>query len=250
MVAITVILAAVIGAFVLEIGDQQETAPNASFESAEQVKTFKGRQEDSFGNCLGTCETNLTQVQVEHVGGSTLDIDQIVLKVNGNGSVWGAPTQVDSYGNDCGGYCSGLDDPTIVPQPNTLATRGTNEQVTFSSGESWEIVGYGGLSYEAVGPEKILDSSGRKLQWAIRDNGAHYCSESTIGKYEDGNEPTHTGPPYNPTVTIFFNPPLNYGSCQDDLDAGDDVTVVWNADSGGKTQKLIGYTVQQSNPNQ
>jgi flagellin-like protein len=37
MVAITVILAAVIGAFVLEIGNQQETAPSTSFDSEQQV---------------------------------------------------------------------------------------------------------------------------------------------------------------------------------------------------------------------
>jgi hypothetical protein len=247
MVAITVILAAVIGAFVLEIGDQQETAPMTSLETSEVVKTFKGREVDSYNNCHGTCETNLTKVTVSHVSGDTLDIDSINLKVNGNDSVWGDPERVDSYNDDCASYCDGQDDPTIVPQPNALETRGTNQEITFSSGESWEIVGFGGLPHRSIVPQQI-SSSNRRLQWALRDGGAHYCPESKTGHYSNGNDVAYDAPPYNPTIAIWFDP-SNTGSCQDDLDSGDEITVVWKSDSGGKTQKLLGYTVQQSNAN-
>ncbi|MGM0447770.1 MAG: type IV pilin [Methanobacteriota archaeon] len=63
MVAITVILAAVIGTFVLGLGDQLgDTAPQASFEID--------------GN-------NDTAINVTKTGGQTIDSDDLVLSVNG-----------------------------------------------------------------------------------------------------------------------------------------------------------------------
>jgi flagellin-like protein len=56
MVAITVILAAVIGAFVLGIGGSQETVPQASF----------SWEEDSSGN-----------VDVTHEGGGAIEVDRL-----------------------------------------------------------------------------------------------------------------------------------------------------------------------------
>jgi flagellin-like protein len=40
MVSITVILATVIGTFGIEVGDQEETAPNTSFDSEQKTEYF------------------------------------------------------------------------------------------------------------------------------------------------------------------------------------------------------------------
>jgi flagellin-like protein len=117
MVAITVILAAVIGAFVLEIGDQQETAPNSSYDSEQQRIFYTDNAND---------KSNLTTVEITHAGGSTNDISQTNIKSSGNGSQWGFKSS-DSNG--------------AVPQPDLTAALGTNEKVEFSSGQSWSIVG-------------------------------------------------------------------------------------------------------------
>jgi flagellin-like protein len=60
MVAITVILAAVIGAFVLNLGSSQDTAPTASWQ----------------------WDSNTTDVEVQMSSGSEVEVDEIF--VNGN----------------------------------------------------------------------------------------------------------------------------------------------------------------------
>jgi len=62
MVAITVILAAVIGTFVLGLGENVESAPQASFD---------------FNNI------NSTATEIEHRGGDTIDGNEIEIRVNG-----------------------------------------------------------------------------------------------------------------------------------------------------------------------
>jgi flagellin-like protein len=125
MVAITVILAAVIGAFVLNIGGNQETAPQNQF---------------SF-------EYNSTNnVSVSHGGGGTLDASQLSL---GNG--WDASS---ASGPLCDLHTgSGLSagdtivdnnssDDTVTPcDPG--AGSGTTLEITWtsSSGENSQIVG-------------------------------------------------------------------------------------------------------------
>jgi flagellin-like protein len=245
MVAITVILAAVIGAFVLEIGDQQETAPRTSFDMSEKIKLYKGMgpaAKSKHCNPSG-CETNLTSVHITHAGGSIIDIAQLDVAVDGNKSVYGGPEGVASYNPNP--WPNG--DPTIVPQPNTLRTRGTNKEVSFSAGDNLEIVGFGGLRPENINVDIIANN--RRLMWTIRDDGNTYCTEEDVGPFTSGTNPDYAKPPHNPTVAIFVYGP-NYGFCNDDLDQGNDVSVVWNSASGGKTQTMMSYTVQQSNANQ
>jgi flagellin-like protein len=72
MVAITVILAAVIGTFVLGLGDQvQTTAPNA------QLTGDQGTMDPGTGS-------DVTAYNITHEGGDTLEEDTIVVKVNGD----------------------------------------------------------------------------------------------------------------------------------------------------------------------
>jgi flagellin-like protein len=78
MVAITVILAAVIGTFVLGLGDQvQSSAPNANFQFE-----YDTIQYDEADATSGTAP--LTQVTVTHNGGQDVEAENIEIVVEGN----------------------------------------------------------------------------------------------------------------------------------------------------------------------
>jgi hypothetical protein len=198
MVAITVILAAVIGAFVLEIGDRQETAPSTSF-SAEQSLQF---YED------GSASSNLTTVEIVHAGGTTLDVSQNDVRVEGNASWWGVKRRVDG----------GLDD--AVPQPNLLETLGTNDPVEFTSGERWGIVA--GNDGAAVSDARVERGAGYHFEYVANAEGVYL---DVGGSDDDASNAGDNGP----LAT---------------LENGDTVNVVWRASSGGKTQVLFEYDVQ------
>jgi flagellin-like protein len=191
MVAITVILAAVIGAFVLEIGDQQETAPNTSFES-EQSTDFYYR--------AGWAQANLTSVEFGHAGGTTIDISQVNVKVEGNTSVWGSPP-FDTWTKV--GY----------PTPDLRKTLGTNEPAEFKSGQTWRFHSYKGLA-----DEHVKDSECYAL---LPQNGHMYIHKNFCPSDIHGDH------------THFLA-----------LEQGDSTSVVWEAESGGKTQTLFKYSVQ------
>jgi flagellin-like protein len=129
MVAITVILAAVIGAFVLEIGDQQETAPSTSFDSSQETRFYC----DALSR-----KANLSTVDVSHAGGDVIDISQVDVKVEGNASTWGMKER-----RDCGGPVH----DRVKPVPDITQTLGTNAVVEFSSGNTWSM-------FVANGPKK------------------------------------------------------------------------------------------------
>jgi FlaG/FlaF family flagellin (archaellin) len=193
MVAITVILAAVIGAFVLEIGDQQETAPSTSFDSGQQLEYY----ESNWAN------GNLTTVEISHAGGNTIDISQVVVKINGNSSVWGAEHTAGSVDK-------------AHPVPDIRETLGTNEGAEFSSGETWRMIAYNGLSHEYVRNSDCYQF--------------HYT----------GSESPYFHNPGNCIRSGYSNGHIWF----DAIAQGDKVNVVWTASSGGKTQTLFKYTVQ------
>jgi len=101
MVAITVILAAVIGTFVLGLGDSLEQAPQAQLDA----------QLDGSGN-----------VQISHNGGDALADSEVVLKVGGvedtdvlnDGDEF---TVGDTETTSGGGYSSGQT-VTVIHQPS------------------------------------------------------------------------------------------------------------------------------------
>jgi flagellin-like protein len=145
MVAITVILAAVIGAFVLEIGDQQETAPNTSFESEQSLQYYE------YGGGYGS--QNLTTVEIVHAGGSVVDISQANIIIAGNTSVWGAPVKRAAW-DKC------------VPAPDIRTTLGTNKQSEFRSGMEWTMFAHGPA---AAGPDKVpSDENVKNHEYACR----------------------------------------------------------------------------------
>lgn len=65
MVAITVILAAVIGAFVIGIGDDQEQVPQASWDTTQSISD----------------DDETLTVTVSHEGGDTINADRLSLEV-------------------------------------------------------------------------------------------------------------------------------------------------------------------------
>jgi flagellin-like protein len=88
MVAITVILAAVIGAFVLDIGGSQESAPQVQWD-------WSGNGTNSSD---GPPPTYNGSVIVEHGGGDTVNNpSQITLSVDGNSSDYTLDTWHDTW---------------------------------------------------------------------------------------------------------------------------------------------------------
>jgi hypothetical protein len=214
MVAITVILAAVIGAFVLEIGDQQEIAPKTSFDANENTGVFHYEHDNPM---------NMTYMEISHAGGDVLDVGQSEIKAEGNGSVWGN-VGPGEYGPPAGS-----------PVPNFLPTLGTNEPAEFSSGEEWMFWSYGGEPYWN---SPYIDESKKKWWWPSDEVVAreHPCNNGWLMRPYEVPDPNQ--------------PRLNDGWCTSGhrfgnaLRNGDTVTVVWEASSGGKTQTLYKYTIQ------
>jgi flagellin-like protein len=75
MVAITVILAAVIGAFVLDIGGSQEKVPQASWDFSQDTSTFYDGTGDS---------SDLKHIKLTHEGGDTISASNLEVTVEGN----------------------------------------------------------------------------------------------------------------------------------------------------------------------
>jgi flagellin-like protein len=227
MVAITVILAAVIGAFVLEIGDQQETAPSTSFDTTEETIFW---QRDSSSNR----NANMTQVGFTLAGGDNVDISQVRVKHQGNETVYGLPNgelnYVDTPWNN--GYSE------LQMTPDLCLTAGSNQQVSWSSGESnWALL--------SGGQERELEPIGSGIAWP------HDVAIKQIG----------CAGPTQPYVTMSGGKPNDISAVHTDgsgavddirfskvLMSGDKLNIVWRASSGGKSQTLTKYTVQTDSP--
>jgi len=160
MVAITVILAAVIGTFVLGLGDQvQSTTPQASFGFDQSTET------------VATVEVKT--VTVTHETGDTIDSADISLSVNGE----------TAYGND-GGSADDLFDSGDISAGSsaTIVSATSNENVND------------GNSYAADGDEldvekddtTLVENVGLSEGDTVRViyNSPDSDSSSTLGKYE------------------------------------------------------------------
>jgi flagellin-like protein len=178
MVAITVILAAVIGAFVLEIGDQQETAPNTSFDSEQRMEMF-----DDWGGGPLT-SINTTRVFLSHAGGDVLDVGQVTVKVEGNASSWGIKS--NTLGKGAGG------DPA-EPVPDITPTLGTNEPVEFSSGEEWNIVGYNNQSLSPENAARVYNEKSSDYKLIYRSPPGATLTYNNGGWKTQHLDPLETG---------------------------------------------------------
>jgi flagellin-like protein len=217
MVAITVILAAVIGAFVLEIGDQQETAPSTSFDTEQQTLLYQGY----CGNPCGA-DVNLTTVDVSHAGGETIDVSQVAVKVDGNESTYGSITNTNANKWSLG-Y------PDVYPVPDFVPTLGTNQQVEFESGQSWRIHSVSGeedgTRFSHAKFKAVMEASGCGIEAVPGAGGEHFRFHKNT--MENCGSVGGTG--HRDMVQ---------------LEQGRSVNVVWSAESGGKTQTLFKYEVQ------
>ncbi|MFD1646043.1 type IV pilin [Haloarchaeobius litoreus] len=123
MVAITVILAAVIGAFVLNIGGNQETAPQTQFDWEYSDNATAGGTNDN--------------VLVTHGGGGSLDATQLDL---GGGWSGGGCSVVDTDGLSAGTVVIGNASQNACLHG---ASSGDTLEITWtsSSGDTSQIVG-------------------------------------------------------------------------------------------------------------
>jgi FlaG/FlaF family flagellin (archaellin) len=229
MVAITVILAAVIGAFVLEIGDQQETAPNTSFDSSEKILYMRG------GNSVD--RVNTTMVSLSHAGGDVIETSSVSLSVDGDSGSWTIDVPEDSPD------IRGTVRVPAKPQPDLTQTLGTNEPVEISSGEQLSVVAYG------TTPLDEYVEAGQDYKFAMfltRQGGGSndfgFFTEPVPRLFLDDVDSAPKMP----------NPQLQNNARDDEtlfiLDSGQSVRLVWEAESGGKTQTLFKYEVQTGSP--
>jgi flagellin-like protein len=223
MVAITVILSAVVGSFVLVIGDKQDTAPTASLESDEGVVFLDSRS----SNGPKSGETyNLTEVRLAHAGGEVLPFETTEIVVEGNQSVLGFKDRrfqrLGTYGNEC--------DECIMLRPQPETAPGTSDPAPFSAGESWSVLTYQSPE-EANTLNDIFAPSGFYAPKDSRSDTFRVHCFSDRGNYNAGGCS-------GMEAWAVTNP----------LDAGDDVHVVWEAASGGKSQTLFKYDVQTRSP--
>jgi FlaG/FlaF family flagellin (archaellin) len=113
MVAITVILAAVIGTFVLGLGDQvQSSAPNANFQFEYEDVIYEGSGGD----------ITVTAVTVTHNGGQDVDPDNVAIEVGGNPGY----NLVDN-----GGDAGELDTAEAIYDGTSTIATGTSTRVVF-----------------------------------------------------------------------------------------------------------------------
>jgi flagellin-like protein len=89
MVAITVILAAVIGAFVLDIGGNQQQVPQASWDFDQSTHEVADNDEDVQSS------DQFEEIVISHKGGDSIDISNLDITVNGN-PAFGATTEADA----------------------------------------------------------------------------------------------------------------------------------------------------------
>jgi flagellin-like protein len=119
MVAITVILAAVIGAFVLGIGGSQEQVPQASWEWSQQSSAYSSGTECKAGT------GSVTSVKVTHQGGDAIDSGNLQL---GSDCATGTSIAAGSglYANDVSGTVNLVWESPSSDSTNVLSTYEVN----------------------------------------------------------------------------------------------------------------------------
>jgi hypothetical protein len=151
-----------------------------------------------------------------------IDVTSADIAVDGNDSVWGVETKTSS----------GPPRHTVRPRPDLTQTLGTNERVEFTSGEEWNLLLYGGSE---SGSWYNGELPAEECVRAVNPPSSYYWM--SIGS---------EAPEYVQVRAENVQMPVKNGGAAsgNTLETGDEVTVVWTASSGGKTQTLFKYTVQ------
>jgi flagellin-like protein len=126
MVAITVILAAVIGTFVLGLGDQvQSSAPNANFQFEYNADVGGGTTNGFEDPSAGSPTLNEDEIEVSHNGGQDVERSNLELQV---GSI-----AVNDFTTSNNGIDSGDNWPSTLETGSTV-TIGDNSDFDGSGG--------------------------------------------------------------------------------------------------------------------
>ena len=123
MVAITVILAAVIGTFVLGLGDSVESAPQAS---------FNFDYDDTSGS---------EQVTIRHRGGDNIDTSKLEVRVNGASIDEASAEYEDGSSTLSDQYSSFNAGNEVIVQDDSGYNSGDNIDVVYISGDKQDIIG-------------------------------------------------------------------------------------------------------------
>ena len=121
MVAITVILAAVIGTFVLGLGDSVESAPQASFN-------------------FDYDDTGTEEVTIRHRGGDNIDASKLEVRLNGN-AVDAASLSYNTGSKISDQYSSFNAGNQVKLTHDSSYTSGDNIDVVYISGDKQDIIG-------------------------------------------------------------------------------------------------------------
>ncbi|MCL9812576.1 type IV pilin [Natranaeroarchaeum aerophilus] len=153
MVAITVILAAVIGAFVIGIGDDQSTVPQASWDFDQTTEEIE----------FVSTESDAKTVTITHSTGTTIDESNLEITAEGE-TAW------DSDGSGPAADTVGLWDGTG----------------SVSAGQSVRVVGYDDTKSDSEtfdGDSELLTSGDTiRIVWTSDDGG----DSSVLSDYEVG----------------------------------------------------------------
>lgn len=162
MVAITVILAAVIGTFVLGLGNQiQQTQPQASFGFDTGTETI---EDDIDSGTDGDPESNMdvTSVTITHESGNAISENNLAVSVDG-ATAYGVETAGDDVNNDVSAVFDGNDD----------VSAGTS--VTIVAATSDELASSGEVRYDPdeSDPQNldIDNASGDRINEVALDSG-------------------------------------------------------------------------------
>jgi FlaG/FlaF family flagellin (archaellin) len=255
MVAISVILAAVIGAFVLEIGDRQETAPSTSFSSGER-EVFLDSNPDPATGFSGFSGVNTTQVVLQHTGGENLAVSGTELRVEGHRDAWGVVPNYGALATTDGAIDDSVD---FAPQPDFRRSAGTNDPVTIAAGDSMNVVAFD--VQKQIGD---VDGDGKtESDKVLYRRGTYDIDSNPAIKTGQDYRLIHTFEP-DPTTkdyqcsgctVLYFvadevTPPTGswtpaYYGWGPQLETDHQVDIVWQSQSGGKSQTLQSYTVQK-----
>jgi hypothetical protein len=101
----------------------------------------------------------------------------------------------------------------VKPTPNIRAALGTNQVVEFSSGETWS-------PYIRNGPNRDRIKKPNRYEVNYESN------------------------PDDVSSILYYGPDSFSTPIPKKIESGHEMSVVWSASSGGKTQTLFKYTVQ------
>jgi len=137
MVAITVILAAVIGAFVLDLGGNQESAPQASWAFEYDSGS------DDYGAATSDAEED--SITIDHDGGDDIDNSTLTFTVRGVDIANNASYEIDGVGDtwSAGSSITISEDNTATKDNGIQSDDEVNIVWEASSGDSSSVIGEG-----------------------------------------------------------------------------------------------------------